>query len=724
MSIVSTIIQCRICSNKDIVDVISLGEQIITSRFPDYGDFSTPKTPIDLCLCSDCGLLQLKQTTFSSELYEYEYGYRSGISNTMRDHLKQYQQEILTKVTLEEGDFIVDIGSNDSTMLQYYDEKYTRVGVDPTGKQFQQYYGKVNLIPTYFTLENFREVYPTQKCKIVSSISMFYDLPDPVQFARDIHSILDNDGVWTCEQSYMLTMLKRNSIDTICHEHLEYYSLRQIKRIADMAELKIIDINFNECNGGSFRLYFTKKDSTAHEEKTELIESILREEIEYGIMKVETYSKFILDCKREVNKLSSFIDFIDKDGKNMYVYGASTKGNCLLQFANLGEEKMKYAVERNPRKVGKMTNTGIEIISEETMRENPPNYLLVLPWHFREEIIKREETFLKNGGQLVFPFPTFEMYSYTPKVLITGSDGMIAQYVKDTMKEYTLYGISRKEVEPEKRITKMVFDMNDKDLLENVVCSVNPDIIIHLASISSAYYAFNNPVETMNSNGMLTIYLCDIIHRNGLNTKLFNSSSSEIYKGHVNYTVTEDDANMFHIHPYSIAKIMGHSIVDFYRNTYGLPFSNGVIFTTESPLKSQEFLLNKVKNHAKQWKNSETRETLTVGSLASYRNILHASDVASAIHKIVQQEKGDDYLICNDFSYGIYTLVLKIYERNGIELFKTGNVLYEMNTDIPVVTIIDKQVGFDDRPTNIQGNCRKLKELGWKPTYTLDDILI
>ena len=718
--IVSNIIKCRICNNPYLVDIISLGEQIITSRFPKYGDFSTPKTPIDLCRCTDCGLLQLRQTTFSAELYEYEYGYRSSISNTMREHLKNYQEEILSKVSLNENDVIVDIGSNDSTMLQYYNEKYKRIGVDPTGKQFAQFYGKVDLIPTYFTLDNFRQVYPIEKCKIVSSISMFYDLPDPVQFAKDINSILEVDGIWTCEQSYMPTMLKTNSIDTICHEHLEYYSLRQIKIIADMANFKIIDIKFNDCNGGSFRIYFAKSESTKHIECTELINSILEEELDYGIMENKIYEQFMQTCRTEVTKLTQFIESINNDGKKMYIYGASTKGNCLLQFANIGEDKIKYAVERNPNKVGKMTNTGIEIISEETMRESQPDYLLVLPWHFREEIIKREENFLKNGGQLVFPFPHFEIFSYTPKVLITGCDGMISHYVKEQGINYTLYGLTRtKSSIPENNITKKRLDMNDSRALEEWVLIVKPDIIIHLASISSSSYALHNPIETLHSNGMLTAHLCDIIHKNKLPTKLFNASSSEIYKGHIDYTVKEDDTNMKHVHPYSIAKIIGHSIVNFYRNTHGLPFSNGVIFTTESERKRPEFLLNKLKAHAKNWEN--TKQPITVGSLDSHRNILHAKDVASAVYTIIQQEKGDDYLICNDYSVKIYDLVIQLYKNCGIMLIQKSNILYETETDLEVIIIDDKNIGNDNVPTNIRGECVKLKMLGWNPEYDICD---
>lgn len=410
MSVLSIIDACRLCKSNDLKIVISLGEQIITSRFPVYGDNSTPKTPIDLCLCKNCGLLQLYQTTNSSEMYEHEYGYRSGISNTMKTHLKSYQEEILSKIILNKGDIIVDIGSNDSTMLQYYLNDYNRVGIDPTGKQFQQYYGEVKLIPNYFTEENFKNEYGELKAKIVSSISMFYDLPDPVQFAKDIYEILDDNGIWTCEQSYILSMLKTNSIDTICHEHLEYYALKQVKLIADMANFKIIDVKFNSCNGGSFRVYFAKKESENFIEATELINSILKDEEDFGLPSENIFKEFVKNCDEQVKKLVDFINEVNGEGKNIYIYGASTKGNCLLQYANIGEDKIKYAVERNPSKLGKMTCTSIPIIMEETMRTNPPNYLLVLPWHFKDEILEREKEFMQNGGGIIFPFPHFKIY--------------------------------------------------------------------------------------------------------------------------------------------------------------------------------------------------------------------------------------------------------------------------------------------------------------------------
>ena len=724
MTIVSNLNNCRICKSNNLVNVIFLGEQYITSRFPLYGDFSTPKTSIILCRCKECGLIQLRETTNCEELYEYEYGYRSGISNTMRSHLKEYKEEICSVVKLEEGDVIVDIGSNDSTMLQYYSNKYRRIGIDPTGKQFKQYYGDVELLPTYFTRDNFVNNFGELKCKMVSSISMFYDLPDPVQFAKDIHFVLDDNGIWTCEQSYIITMLKTNSIDTICHEHLEYYALHQIKEIADRAGFKIIDVKFNDCNGGSFRVYFAKKDSIWYKENTELVETILREEIKYGIMDTDckVYADFMKECDLQVKYLKNFINTVNANGKKVYIYGASTKGNCLLQYADLGESYIKYAVERNMQKVGKMTSTGIEIISEETMRETPPDYLLVLPWHFKNEILEREQQFLDAGGQFIFPFPHFEIVGSKPKLLVTGCDGMIAHYIKERFSNYNLYGFSRSEPKYEKNITKFYFDISDSKALENNISIIRPNAIVHLASISSSYYSFKNPVEAIHCNGLLTAMLCDIVHKKGWSTKIFNASSSEIYKGHIDYNVNEDDHNLYHLHPYSIAKTMGHNIVEFYRNTYDLPFSNGVIFTTESPLKRPDFLLNKISAHIKEWKNGN-RTILQVGNLDSYRNILHASDVANAIYTIISQEKGDTYLICNSKSHKVYDLVVQLFLISGIEVIKKDNCLIEKKSGLDIVIIQDNKIGVDSTPTNIRGESTKLRYLGWNPNVSIENIL-
>lgn len=314
----------------------------------------------------------------------------------MRKHLEEYNHELQSKVDLKSGDAVLDIGSNDATFLRFYPETLVRVGCDPTGKQFSEFYDGLTLFPTYFT----KDAVQGMKFKAVSSISMFYDLPDPVQFAKDIYDVLTDDGVWTLEQSYILTMLERNSIDTICHEHIEYYALRQIKRIMELAGFYIIDVSKNECNGGSFRIYVSKVGPESPK-----VDLWLEEEARQKLDNPETYREFERRCRTEVNKLKAYLS----ENPNTYIYGASTKGNCLLQYAGITEKEVPFAVERNLEKVGKMTCTGIPIISEETMRSNPPKTLLVLPWHFREGVLEREAEFRQRGGKIAFPFPNFEI---------------------------------------------------------------------------------------------------------------------------------------------------------------------------------------------------------------------------------------------------------------------------------------------------------------------------
>lgn len=718
--------ECRICNSKNLTTVISLGEQKITSIFKKYGEHNNTKSYlINLCMCENCGLIQVEETTPPDDMYKTNnYGYLSSISNTMKNHLKKYNEEILEKINLNDGDIVIDIGSNDSTFLHFYNNNIRRIGVDPTGNQFKNYYHDLELVPDYFNKKNIINKFGNIKCKVITSICMFYDLPDPVQFAKDIYDVLDDEGFWTCEQSYLLEMLKTNSLDTICHEHLEYYALTQIIEIANRSNFKIIDVSFNPSNGGSFRIYFAKKISKKFIECTDLINKILEEENKYNIKDKQTYNNFIKGCNNELKKLTDFIKYINDNDKKAYLYGASTKGNCILQYCNITEKQVKYAVERNPDKIGLSTNTGIEIIDEETMRKDPPEYLIVLPWHFKNEIIEREKEYLDKGGQLIFYFPTFEIISSKPKLLITGCDGFISSYIKETFNEYTLYGITRTKKEVEKNITKFFFDMNNYDELENIIKIINPESIIHLASISSSIEAFENPLKALENNGMITAKLCNIIYKNNKKIKLFNASSSEIYKGHEVFNVDEykNINNASHLHPYSIAKIMGQQIIRFYRETYNLHFSNGILFTTQSIKKSNNFLLNKIYNHVE---NKNSNEPLIIGNLDSYRNIIHPYDVVNSIKYILNNNFGDDYSICNYDSYKIEDLVIKLYNNFNIELVKDeeNNTYYDKKLNIPKLIIKNLDNGLDKKIIDIKGYPNKLINLGWKIKFSVDDII-
>ena len=709
---------CRICTSQDYEEVIHLGDQVITSRFPVVGDYSTPSTPICLVQCNHCKLVQLKDNLHGSELYEYEYGYRSGLNHTMREHLRKYNEYVQSYLKLEDGDHVLDIGSNDSTFLSNYPSSLNRVGIDPTGKQFAQYYDNIQLIPTYFTKDNIRAQFPEQRFKIVTSISMFYDLPDPVQFAKDIYEVVEDDGIWSLEQSYILTMIKRKSIDTICHEHIEYYAVKQIKDIMDRAGFKIINITENECNGGSFRITVAKKGSKNFVEASALIQRYLDNELLYQLSNPNTYKQFMKDCDYEVQKLKHLIQAIHSSEKKVYIYGASTKGNCLLQYAKIGPDLVPYAVERNPQKVGKMTSTFIEIISEETMRENPPEYLLVLPWHFKDEIMKREFAFLESGGQFIFPLPTLSIVGNKPKVLITGINGQIGTYCKNVFsKKYAVYGVQKQE-RADKVGTHFLFDIRDQEQLEWTVLSIQPDVIVHLASLTKTEDCIQNPVEACQINALVTVQLCDIIHKNKLKTKLLNASSSEVFKGHVNYTITNDSDYFKPTHPYSFSKLLGHYTIDYYRSTYNLRMFNCLIFTTESSLRNNFFLLKKLTNHAKSWK--EKREPIHVGSLDSNRSILHARDVANALFMISNQEVAKNYIISNDQSYKMKDLVKLIYTIHQVPIVEKQHSFVEADTNQPVI-LMDSC--FRNEITDIKGDNSALRSIGWEPTYSVEEIL-
>ena len=310
-----------------------------------------------------------------------------------------------------------------------------------------------------------------------------------------------------------------------------------------------------------------------------------------------------------------------------------------------------------------------------------------------------------------------------PNLVITGCDGMIAHYVKEHFSNYNLYGIGRTESKKkaDDRITCTYFDMNDTVKLESYLLYIKPDVIIHLASISNTHTAFSKPMETLYTNGLVAAHLCDIIHRNGLKTKLFNASSSEIYKGHVDYMVTDDDPNMRHIHPYSIAKIMSHATIDFYRNTYGLPFSNGVLFTTESRHRQPSFLLSKVANYIKTW--DSTQPPLEVGNLDSYRNIVHAKDVVRAIDVIISRDIGDSYVICNNESSKMIDMVLCIFKNAGMDVELRENTVYMQDRPMLIIKDNDQHSSFEPVPTNIRGISSKLKSLGWEPSMNIEQIL-
>ena len=402
---------CRISPSRELVPVLDLGEMALTGTFPDATEVDPPKVPLELVWCPQSGLVQLAHAMDASLLFGNHYGYRSGLNGSMVEHLRAKVASLEELVSPDPGDIVVDIGSNDATTLKAYRTAgLRRLGIDPTGAKFREFYPpEIQVVSDFFTASAYRGVH-AESARIVTSIAMFYDLDEPISFAREVASILRHDGVWHLEQSYLPSMLHQNSYDTICHEHLEYYSLQVMQRIMDAADLRIVDVSLNDINGGSFALSVTHRANRSLATQQARIDQLLQAEQQLGLDTPRPYQEFKNRVLAQRERLRALVASLRADGKRIVGYGASTKGNVTLQYCGFGPDDIEAIAEVNQDKFGHRTpGTNIPIVSEEQARSLRPDYFLVLPWHFRASILRRETEYLASGGRFIFPFPQVEI---------------------------------------------------------------------------------------------------------------------------------------------------------------------------------------------------------------------------------------------------------------------------------------------------------------------------
>jgi NDP-4-keto-2,6-dideoxyhexose 3-C-methyltransferase len=388
---------------------------MLTGVFPvSIDENAVTRGPLQLVKCNEdsddaCGLVQLSCSYDLSEMYGVNYGYRSGLNLSMVEHLQSKINKIISQTSLEPGDLIIDIGSNDATTLKAYPENLSLelVGIDPTGIKFSEYYpDRITLVPEFFDVNLINKIYPGRKAKVITSFSMFYDLEDPTNFMSQIYEILDEDGVWVFEQSYMPLMLTTNSYDTICHEHLEFYGLRQIQYMAEKVGLHITDVEKNDINGGSFSV--TARKRLEGDLINPSIKAILEEEARLNLGSLDPYHQFALRAENSKKQLLEFISAEKAKGKVFGALGASTKGNVLLQYCGLTSNEIEFIGEVNPEKFGCYTpGTWIPIIPENDLIEMRPDYLIVLPWHFKDFFLQNKKF---SGINLVFPLPNLQVH--------------------------------------------------------------------------------------------------------------------------------------------------------------------------------------------------------------------------------------------------------------------------------------------------------------------------
>lgn len=387
--------KCRSCYSKNIVSILSLGNQYL-SDFRDDNE-KPPQYPLDLVVCTECTLVQLRETTPQELLYTENYGYKSGINDTIRADLKDIAEK--AKKFHEKG-IVVDIGANDGTLLSNYGEEYYKIAYEPIKKLAKECENHANIVINDFFSA---KAYPqdAEKAKIITVISCFYDLEKPNDFVADLEKILAPDGVLIIEQNYLGDMVNNTAFDNIVHEHIEYYSLKSLEHLLNRHGLKVFNVEMSLINGGAFRVYVKHMNNV---EKLRIYE----ESIKLG--NKWTYMLFALKVRNISVKVHDFITKRVAEGKTVYLYGASTRGNSLIQACRLDNKLITAAVERNPEKWGKkLASLDIPIISEDQAREEKPDYMLVLPWFFKKEFLKREKAYLDGGGHFIFPLPEFEV---------------------------------------------------------------------------------------------------------------------------------------------------------------------------------------------------------------------------------------------------------------------------------------------------------------------------
>ena len=395
------ITKCRLCHNKKLTQIYNFGNHYVSNFVQKKNIKKGVKAPLNLVYCKNCQLLQLEHSAPQELMYKKFYWYRSGVTNTMKIALKDIFLNIKKMSIMKKGDTILDIGANDGTLLKYFkNEGFTTIGCEPAKNLTKELMRNSKFVINNFWdfkyLNNILKKNKLKKPKVITAIGMFYDLEDPSKFISDAAKSLDDNGVFIAQLMCLDSMIKKNDLGNICHEHLEFYSYPSLKYLFEKNGLKIMKIEENEINGGSYRIFCKKniKKSITYKENTSL----------------KDIKGFIKRVKKNKKACINFLKRSKIDKKKVFIYGASTKGNTLLQYYGINSNIITYASERSPEKWNKYTiGTGLKIISEDYARTLNPDYFFVMPYAFIKEFIKREKNWIKGGGKFILPYPNFKI---------------------------------------------------------------------------------------------------------------------------------------------------------------------------------------------------------------------------------------------------------------------------------------------------------------------------
>ena len=396
---------CKNCKSRSLKKIINIGNQPLSSHFYSKKIHKLKNYSLDLYICQKCNLVQFKSLPKLDDMYGLNYGYRTSLSPLMIDHMKNKFLKNKNDLIKKKSN-ILDIGCNDGTFLNFF-KKFRNVnlyGVDPSAEKFKQYHSKkINLIVDYFQRNKIRKKFKDINFDLITSFAMFYDIEDPNSFCKDINKLLTKNGKWILEISYFPLLLQNLTYDQICHEHVTYYTLTTFENIIKKNGLKVLDFNLNSINGGSIEIICSKKRSN-FSPNIKKINSQKNFEKNINFKSYQNFNNRISNVKKTLNL------FLEKNKGRVIGYGASTKGNIVLNHCGIDSKKLRYICDANPYKFNRFTpGSNIKIISKQKMRTLKPKFLLILIWSFRKEVIKQEKNFINKGGKLIFHLPMFHV---------------------------------------------------------------------------------------------------------------------------------------------------------------------------------------------------------------------------------------------------------------------------------------------------------------------------
>tara|TARA_Y100000310_G_scaffold204358_1_gene204622 strand:- start:10587 stop:12752 length:2166 start_codon:yes stop_codon:yes gene_type:complete len=707
---IEAIKECRVCGSNDLEDLFSLGNLCISTFVKNKGD-NIGKAPLDLIWCNKCTLVQLKHTAPQELLYSGHYWYKSGLNKVIINDLEEITKVGSEMVGLKDGDVVLDIGANDGTLLSFYPEKIVKVGCEPATNLVEDMKKKANLaITDFWSYDAYKEKVGDRKAKIVTAIGMFYDMDDPNQFIGDAAKILDDDGVFIAQLMTSKPMLDKNDVGNICHEHIEYYSYLSLKELFERNGLEIFKVEENSINGGSYRLFARHLKSGSIDYSENLTK--------------EDYMQFYERIERNKRECLELVNSILAEGKKIYGYAASTKGNTILQYYGLTDKEVKGIAEISEEKFG-MYSVGseIEIIKEDEAKKDA-DYFLVLPFAFKDAFIKREQKWLKEGGKFIFSTPKVEVSGFESseekkkRALIMGITGQDGSYLAEILLEkgYEVHGMYRRSATGNTKNIKHILDkiklykgdLADATSLYRIISEVKPDEIYNEADQDHVAWSYEIPAYSYDITASAVGRMLEIVKQIDPKIKVFQPLSSTMF-GDASEIPQKETTTFAPQSPYACAKLMAYFLAKYYREVHGMFVATAIFYNHDSPRRGEEYLLHKICASAVRISKG-TQDKLMIGALDLPVDIGYAKEYMETAWKIMQADEPEDFIVSTGESSLIRDLIDEAFKQVGVD--PKGKVEIDPNFARP-----GKQI-------ELVGDITKAKEkLGFEIKTTTKDLI-